>query len=105
MNPLPKDSKQKPVKPNDLVRLYETIIQNLNELPQLAGLEEDVEFAQEIEAKVVYFKAWRCCYIAQAFLLAQKWPEAMALFERATVHAKKAQKDSLLQGIKELLFY
>ena len=33
---------KKPVKPQDLVRLYETIIQNLNDQPTLAGLEEDL---------------------------------------------------------------
>jgi hypothetical protein len=50
---------KKPVRPQDLVRLYETIIQNLNDLPQLAGLEDDDSFRQETEAKVVFYKAWR----------------------------------------------
>jgi hypothetical protein len=50
---------KKPVKPQDLVRLYETVIQNMTELPQLSGLEEDLAFRQEIEAKVVYYKAQR----------------------------------------------
>jgi len=54
-----RDPKAKPAKPQDLVRLYETIISNLSELPTLAGLEEDLEFKQNIEAKVVFFKAWR----------------------------------------------
>ena len=92
------DSRAKPVKPQDLVRLFEAIITNLIELPQLAGLEEDLAFGQEIEAKVIFFKAWRCCFIAQAFLAAQKWPEAMALFQRATAYANKAQNDNMLDG-------
>ncbi len=92
------DGRTKPVKPQDLVRLFEAIIANLSELPQLAGLEEDLAFSQEVEAKVVFFKAWRCCFIAQAFLAAQKWPEAMALFQRATAYAKKAQNDKMLDG-------
>ena len=50
---------KKPVKPQDLVRLYETIIQNFNDQPALAGLEEDLDFKHEIEAKVIYYKAWR----------------------------------------------
>lgn len=50
---------KKPVRAQDLVRLYETVLQNLNEMPQLAGLEEDLSFKQEIEAKTVFYKAWR----------------------------------------------
>lgn len=50
---------KRPVKAQELVRLYESIIQNLSEMPQLAGLEEDIEFRQETEAKIGYFKAWR----------------------------------------------
>jgi len=90
-----KDSK--PAKPQDLVRLYETIISNLSELPTLAGLEDDLEFKQLVEAKVTFFKAWRCCFLAQAFLYAQKWPEAMALFQRATAYGNKANQDKMLE--------
>ena len=33
--------------------------QNLNELPQLAGLEDDLAFKQEIETQVGFYKAAR----------------------------------------------
>ena len=90
------DSKKKPVRAQDLVRLYETVMQNQNEMPQLAGLEEDLAFRQEIEAKTVYYKACRCFFIAQAFMAAQNWPEAMAMFQRATTYATKAKGDKIL---------
>lgn len=48
---------KKPVKPQDLVRLYDSVIQNYNDVPQLAGLEEDLGLKQEMEAKIVYCKA------------------------------------------------
>ena len=48
---------KKPVKPQDLVRLYETIVQNYMDIPQLAGLEEDLALRQLMEAKVVCCKA------------------------------------------------
>lgn len=51
------DKGKKPVKPQDLVRLYDTVIQNYNDVPQLAGLEEDLALKQEMEAKIVYCKA------------------------------------------------
>jgi len=91
------DTKKKPVRAQDLVRLYETVMQNLNEMPQLAGLEEDLAFRQEIEAKTVYYKACRCFFIAQAFMAARRWPEAMAMFQRATTYAVKAKGDKILQ--------
>ncbi len=87
---------KKPVKAQDLVRLYEAVLQNLNEMPQLAGLEEDLAFRQEVEAKTIFYKAWRCYYIARSFLAAQKWPEAMAIFQRATTYAAKAKADKTL---------
>lgn len=89
---------QKPVKPQDLIRLYETIIQHLTDMPLLAGLEEDLAFKHEVEAKVVFYQAWRCYFIALSFLSAQKWPEAMALFQRATHHAQKATANQNLDS-------
>ena len=64
----------------------------------LAGLDEDLEFHHEVEAKVSYYKAARCFYIALAFLNAQKWAEAMALFQRAKDYVNKARKDAKLEG-------
>ena len=94
----PQQKGKKPVKPNDLVRLYENIIQNLKDMPNLAGLEDDLEFHHEIEAKTIFYKAARCYYIALSFMAAQKWAEAMALFQRVVVYANKAQQDKLLEG-------
>lgn len=42
---------KKPVKAQDLVRLYETIIQNLADMPQLAGLDEDLAFKHEVSKR------------------------------------------------------
>lgn len=89
---------RKPVKPQDLVRLFENIIQNLSDMKGLAGLDEDLEFHHEVEAKVSYYKAARCFYIALAFLNAQKWAEAMALFQRAKDYVNKAKKDEKLEA-------
>ena len=53
------DVKEKKVRPQDLTRLYEIILQNLMELQQLAGLEEDLSYQQEIDNKIKVFKAFR----------------------------------------------
>lgn len=53
------DVKEKKVRPQDLTRLYEIILQNLTELQQLPGLEDDLKYQQEVEIKVKIFKAFR----------------------------------------------
>jgi len=99
---------KKPIKPQDLVRLYDTVMQNYNDIPQLAGLEEDLALKQEMEAKIVCCKALKCYYIALTYLNGQKWPEARALFQRATIYANKAKNDTIVpdsmrEGMKDLM--
>jgi len=94
----PQQKGKKPIKPNDLVRLYENILQNLKDIPCLPGLEDDLEFHHETEAKVTFYKAARCYYIALSFMAAQKWAESMALFQRVVVYANKAKNDKLLEA-------
>ena len=46
-------------RPQDLTRLYEIILQNLSELQQLAGMEDDASYQSEIETKITAYKAYR----------------------------------------------
>jgi len=88
---------KKTVKAQDIVRMYENIIQNLGEVPLLAGLEEDETLAANTRAKITFFKAFRSYYIAQAFITSQKWGEAMAVFQRSLNHAAEASKNETLE--------
>lgn len=36
------------------------------------------------------FKAFRCFYLAQSYGVGNKWPEAMALYDRTLDHVSKA---------------
>ena len=78
----PSDGK-KTVKAQDVVRMYENMIQSLAEIPSLAGLEDDEKLASDIETKITFYKAFRSYYIALAFIASQKWAEAMAVFQRS----------------------
>ena len=78
----PTDGK-KTVKAQDVVRMYENMIQSLAEIPSLAGLEEDEKLSSDIESKITFYKAFRSYYIALAFIASQKWAEAMAVFQRS----------------------
>merc|ERR1711872_635788 len=83
----PVDGK-KVVKPQDLVRMYENIIQSLHEVTSLAGLEEDDGMKQANEVKITFYRAFRSFYMAKAFIFAQKWPEAMAIFQKTKEYIK-----------------
>lgn len=78
----------------DLTRLYEIILQNLQEMQTLPGLEEDSTYQAEIEAKMTAFKAFRCFYIAQILVGLRRWREGMALYQRSEQYVREALKTS-----------
>ncbi|XP_059176019.1 signal recognition particle subunit SRP68-like [Physella acuta] len=86
---------RKITKPQDLVRLYDIIIQNLNEIPNLHGIQDDPTIRSEIETAVLGYKAFRSYYIARSYASAKKWKETVALYQRALDNCKKA-----LEGFK-----
>uniref|UniRef100_A0A2L2Y0W4 Signal recognition particle subunit SRP68 n=1 Tax=Parasteatoda tepidariorum TaxID=114398 RepID=A0A2L2Y0W4_PARTP len=91
---------KKLTKPQDLIRPYEIIIQNLNEMTQLPELESDTQFSEEIEATCLAYKAHRCYYIADVYATANKWVEAMALYGRAEEYIKSVLKNPVFKDQK-----
>ncbi|XP_066263873.1 signal recognition particle subunit SRP68-like [Branchiostoma lanceolatum] len=77
-------------KPQDLVRLYDIILQNVEELRQLPGIHDDATMAQNLEAQSDACKACRSFYIAKSYAVGQKWKEAVALYDQALVQGKTA---------------
>lgn len=82
----------KKVRPQDISRLYEIILQNVSELQQLSGIETDVEYQKEIETLAQAFKAFRCYYIAVTLVNMKRWKEAVSMYERSTKYATEAIK-------------
>ena len=82
---------KKTVKAQDVVRMYENMIQSLAEIPSLAGLEEDEKLSSDIETKITFYKAFRSYYIALAFIASQKWAEAMAVFQRSLQYVSQVR--------------
>lgn len=107
----PEDDSKRSPRPQDLIRLYDIILQNLVELLQLPGLEEDRTFQKEISLKTLVFKAYRCFFIAQSYVLVKKWSEALVLYDRVLKYANEvsshggASKNSLkdLPDVQELI--
>ncbi|XP_063708328.1 signal recognition particle subunit SRP68 [Culicoides brevitarsis] len=80
----------KRVRPQDISRLYEIILQNIVELQQLQGFENDAKYQAEINELALAFKAFRTYYIALTLINLKRWKEAVALYERSTKYAKEA---------------
>ncbi|KAL7989427.1 hypothetical protein Chor_012093 [Crotalus horridus] len=97
------DGKRVP-RPQDLIRLYDIILQNLAELQQLPGLEEDKSYLKEIGIKTLVYKAYRCFFIAQSYVLVKKWSEALVLYDRVLKYATEvqAQAGTKKNNLKEL---
>ncbi|KAG9473682.1 hypothetical protein GDO78_004143 [Eleutherodactylus coqui] len=102
--PQTEEDGKRTARPQDLIRLYDIILQNLAELTQLPGLEDDQSFQKEIVLKTLVYKAYRCFFIAQSYVLVKKWSEALVLYDRVLKYAKEvqAQTGNKKSNIKEL---
>uniref|UniRef100_A0A8C8H471 Signal recognition particle subunit SRP68 n=1 Tax=Oncorhynchus tshawytscha TaxID=74940 RepID=A0A8C8H471_ONCTS len=98
------DENKRGPRPQDLIRLYDIILQSLAELSTLQGLEEDHTFQKEVALKMLVYKAYRCFFIAQSYVLVKKWSEALVLYERVLKYAKEVQSKakSLNNSLKDL---
>ncbi|XP_055297959.1 signal recognition particle subunit SRP68 [Sitodiplosis mosellana] len=84
------DATKKGARPQNLTRLYEIIAQNVLELQQIAGFENDKAYQNEIQNLSIAFKAFRCYYIAMTLVSLFRWKEAVALYERSKNYATDA---------------
>lgn len=80
----------KKARPQDISRLYEIILQNVNELQQLQGFENDQTYLKEVGFLAQAFKAFRCYYIALTLVNVKRWKEAVAMYDRSIQYAQKA---------------
>lgn len=90
-------------KPHELIRYYELILQNLNEMQQLNGLENDLDFQAEIEATVTVYKAYRCYCIGEVLISMRKFCEALAFYDRGLSYISDIDSNKLEGELKEEL--
>uniref|UniRef100_A0A0N5AZC2 Signal recognition particle subunit SRP68 n=1 Tax=Syphacia muris TaxID=451379 RepID=A0A0N5AZC2_9BILA len=75
---------EKKSKPQDMVRLYDSAIENCSEILELPDIGEDNFLKDAYAFKKDYYLAFRCFYMAEACAGLSKFAEASALFKRAT---------------------
>ncbi|KAL8515369.1 hypothetical protein ACS0TY_014179 [Phlomoides rotata] len=91
------DKNEKVTKPEELVRLYDLLLQNTADLSDLVSSgrdmkPEEVAFSEQCELKSLVFRAERCLYLAKSYSLAGKRPEAYALYCKARSLVENAVK-------------
>ncbi|CAI0548037.1 unnamed protein product, partial [Linum tenue] len=92
------DKNEKVTKPEELVRLYDLLLENTLALSELVSSRkertaEEVAFAEECERRRLAFRAERCFFLAKSYSIAGKRAEAYALFSHAQSLAEKALKN------------
>ncbi|KDP22540.1 hypothetical protein JCGZ_26371 [Jatropha curcas] len=103
------DKNEKVTKPEELVRLYDLLLQNTSDLSDLVSSgrdtkPEEVAFSEDCELRSLAFRAQRCFYLAKSYSLAGKRPEAYALYCQARSLAENAlQKFQSLSNTDEVM--
>ncbi|KAJ9163958.1 hypothetical protein P3X46_023578 [Hevea brasiliensis] len=89
------DKNEKVAKPEELVRLYDLLLQNTSDLSDLVSSgrdtkHEEIAFSENCSVRNLAFRAERCFYLAKSYSLAGKRTEAYALYCRARSLAENA---------------
>ncbi|CAN1297763.1 Signal recognition particle subunit SRP68 [Linum perenne] len=90
------DKNEKVTKPEELVRLYDLLLQNTDDLSELVSsrkerTSEEVAFAEECGRRRLAFRAERCFYLAKSYSIVGKRAEAYVLY----CHAQSLAEDAL----------
>ncbi|KAF9671777.1 hypothetical protein SADUNF_Sadunf12G0083900 [Salix dunnii] len=91
------DKNEKVTKPEELVRLYDLLLQNTADLSDLVSSgrdrkPEEVAFSEDCVLRSMAFRAQRCFYLAKSYSSAGKRTEAYALYCHARSLAENALK-------------
>ena len=99
----PADAKRV-VKPQDLLRMVDKILQNVRDRRQLVGS------SSLIEAQQAHYSAQRSLYVANVYAKQQQWSSSFVVLERAhtfigeakELYAKCELKDSMMSPVQAL---
>lgn len=73
-------------RPEDLVRLYDIILQNYADLRDINSLDKDGDTYQMIDINTMFYRAKRCFYIAECHLGQSNWLNAIVLYDKCSQH-------------------
>lgn len=77
--------------PLDVVHLYDVVLQNLNDLQELPGVEGDEQLFKRLNCQVACYRVFRCFYLGEVHAQTGEWKKAYALYKRAEQLAEIAR--------------
>lgn len=77
--------------PLDVVHLYDVVLQNLNDLQELPGVEGDEQLFKRLNCQVACYRVSRCFYLGEVHAQTGEWKKAYALYKRAEQLAEIAR--------------
>ena len=83
------DTVAKMAKPQDLVRLYDIVLQNLSEILSLPGMATS-KLLLEYTGLQAKYRAIRCFYLARSYAVMRKFTESFALYNRCRGYIEDA---------------
>lgn len=83
---------RKAAKPEDVVNMFETLLNTTEEMSAIPGIKEDAAMSKVCAARLLLFKALRVVYLAHSYVLIKQYAQAHALFSRAQQLEKVARQ-------------
>lgn len=89
--PPPSQEKEDPRVNPAVVKLYDTVLQNLNQMRTLTVVDESTDVAAATDARIAFIRAARCLYMARTYASLKRYAEAVSLTQTAQVRLREAR--------------
>lgn len=96
-------ARRRGARPDDLARLYDTLVHNATDMLALRGVADDASAAARADAQRALFRAHYCLHLARCYVSADMHGAAELLFERAAVHASPLTRGEHAEDAASLL--
>jgi signal recognition particle subunit SRP68 len=85
-------SVKKITKPADIVRMYDLLLQFLNDILAIPALQNDKTIQSDVAFQTIVYKACRSFYIAISFVQQKRYKESAALVNKSEIYMEQAKK-------------
>ncbi|KAK4056954.1 signal recognition particle subunit srp68 [Microbotryomycetes sp. JL221] len=77
-----------------IVKLYDNVVQSLEQMRDLEAVEQDDELALKVEARIDFALASRCTFLARSYALVDQYPSALSLNSRGQIYSRSARRNA-----------
>jgi len=83
---------KKVTKPADIIRMYDLLLQFLNDILAIPALQNDKTIQSDVSFQTIVYKACRAFYIAISFVQQKRFKESAALLNKSEIYMDQAKK-------------